>query len=156
MKRLAAGALVFFFLVYRPLYPVKKDTKLILDAMQTLSATLSGLEKKITIISADISELNKKVEIMTDKVNAVSANQADLTQNKETSQVFLQNLKEELNAVKTSLTKINDRLTAPPPSQGGATPASGGTPPEARRIRSQPGSIKHLLRRLFRLHQGKL
>ena len=128
MKRLAAGALVFFFLVYRPLYPVKKDTKLILDEIQKLSATISSLEKKVTIISADISELNKKVEIMTDKVNAVSANQADLTQNKETSQVFMQNIKEELNAVKASLTKIYDRLPASPPSQGGNVPPSVGTP----------------------------
>jgi len=129
MKRLAAGALVFFFLVYRPLYPVKKDTKLILDEIQKLSTTISGLEKKVTIIAADISELNKKVEIMTDKVNAVSANQADRTQNKETSQVFMQNIKEELNAVKASLTKIYDRLTASPPSQGGNAPPSGGAPP---------------------------
>jgi len=127
MKRLASLALLFFFLAYRPLYPVKKDTKLILDELQKLSATISGLERKVTIVSADISELNKKVEIMADKVNAVSTNQADLTQSKESMLVLLQNIKEGLNAIQTSLLKINDRITAPSLPQGGNAPTPGQT-----------------------------
>ena len=122
MKRLASLALLFLFLAYRPLFPVKKDTKLILDELQKLSATVAGLERKITIVSADISELNKKVEIMADKVNAVSTNQADLTQNKESMLVLLQNIKEGLNAAQVSLMKINDRITGPPLPQGGLRP----------------------------------
>ena len=126
MKRLASLALLFFFLAYRPLFPVKKDTKLILDELQKLSVTVAGLERKITIVSADISELNKKVEIMADKVNAVSTNQADLTQSKESMLVLLQNIKEGLNAAQDQPDK-NQR------------PDHGSLPATGRERRQRPG-----------------
>lgn len=93
------------------LYPVKKDTKLILDELQKLSSQLNALETKVNILSTDMV---KKIGIIEEKVSAVTKSQADNNQDRENLQLSLQFIKEELNELKNSLSKINDRLLSMP------------------------------------------
>lgn len=99
-----------FFLVTN-IFPVKKDTKLILDELKILTGLVKNLEEKVTIVSTEFSTLYKKVRIIEDKVTAITKSQADTNQTKENLELSLQFIKEEINDMKNRLTKINDRIS---------------------------------------------
>ncbi|MCP5103627.1 MAG: tol-pal system protein YbgF [bacterium] len=103
-----------------PVYAVKKDTKLILDELQKLAASIKTLEVKITAISVETTAMSKKIGIIEEKVGALSKSQADNNQDKENLLLSLQFIKEELNQLKNSVSTINDRLVSMP---AGTTPA---------------------------------
>lgn len=116
MKQRVALFLAFSVSFSGMLLPVRKDTKLILDEIQKLSAQIQSLNQ-------DVSSLTQKLRIMEDKVNALARTGADDTQNQENVALSLQFLKEEINEMKNRLTEVIDRLkSAPPAFAGGATP----------------------------------
>ncbi len=99
-----------------PLNAIKKDTKLLLAELQKISDSILKLEKKVNALSSDYSALFKKVKIIDNKLTAVTKNQADEGQNKETISLSLQFLKEEINTLKNNLSKVYDRLIQIPTS----------------------------------------
>lgn len=101
-----AGLLILSSLVY----PVKKDTKLILDQLQKLEEIISSMEQKITIFSSEFSTMYKKVNMIQEKVDAISKSQADSSQDKENVLMSLQFIKEEITELKNDIGRINDRL----------------------------------------------
>jgi tol-pal system protein YbgF len=105
MKPRFLPVLIALLLLSLPAQAVKKDTQLLLDEMQKLSASIENL-------SALVGELLKKSNIQDEKISAVARNQADLAQSKENFMLSMQFFKEELNDLKDSLNKINDRLTS--------------------------------------------
>jgi tol-pal system protein YbgF len=117
MKLRILWALLLLLLLNLPVQAVKKDTQVLLDEVQKLSATLD----KLSIL---VAELVKKSGITDEKISAIARNQADLAQSKENFTLSMQFFKEELNALKDSLNKLNDRLltipVAGPPAAGGA------------------------------------
>lgn len=120
--------LLLLLLLSLPVQAVKKDTQLVLDEVQKLAEALDRL-------SAQVAELLKKSAIADDRISAVARNQADLAQSKESFMLGMQFLKEELNGVKDSLDKLNDRLlnlpvVAASTSPGEGMPAAGGMPGE--------------------------
>jgi tol-pal system protein YbgF len=104
-------AIVFFLsiilLVSSPVYSVRKDTKLILDQLQKLEEAIKILDGKLTIAS-------QKIKVIEEKVNAITRNQADGGQDKESLMLSLQFIKEEINDLKNRISKINDRLISLP------------------------------------------
>jgi tol-pal system protein YbgF len=123
MKQTVIPALLALLLLNLPLQAVKKDTQIILEEIQKLSETLERL-------STQVAELHKKATISDEKLSAVTRNQADASQGKENLQLNLQFFKEELNNVKNSLSKLNDRMMNAPATNAG-TPAAGATNPAA-------------------------
>lgn len=124
MKQRFAVALLIL-LVTLPGRAAKKDTQLMLEELQRLSATLARL-------STQVEELLKKSAITDEKVSAIARNQADLAQSKENFMLSMQFLKEELNGMKDAMGKLNERLMSMPTTSGGAPvagtlPAGGGT-----------------------------
>jgi tol-pal system protein YbgF len=113
MKRYVIVLLVLTAVGWLPqsLHSIKKDTKLILDELQKLSSKLDALETKVNTLSTDMV---KKIGIIEEKVSAVTKSQADNNQDRENLQLSLQFIKEELNELKNSLSKINDRLLSMP------------------------------------------
>ena len=57
-----------------------------------------------------------------ERIGAIARNQADLTQSKENFMLSMQFFKEELNDMKNSLNKLNDRLMNIPAAAGGIPP----------------------------------
>lgn len=96
------------------LYPVKKDTKLLLNEIAVIKNTLSIIDTNIADFRTDLKNLNKQVKIIDNKISAITKNLADDGQNKETILLSLQFIKEEFNEVRNAIGKINDRLIAMP------------------------------------------
>ncbi len=121
MKHRIFPALLILLLFSLPAPAVKKDTQVILDEVQRLSAALDQL-------SAQMAESLKKSGIADEKISAIARNQADLAQSKENFMLSMQFFKEELNALKDSINKLNDRLlnmpvAAVPTAAGAGEPA---------------------------------
>ncbi len=106
--------IVFFLLI--PLlgttvFPVKKDTKLILAELDKIKYSISLLENGSIEIKKELAKLNKQIVIIDNKVSAITKNLADEGQSKETILLSLQFIKEEFNELRNGLGKINDKLT---------------------------------------------
>jgi tol-pal system protein YbgF len=114
MKTWIVFFLAFILLVSMPGYSIRKDTKLILDQLQKMEVSLKNLEDKVTTIAAETSTMAQKIKLIEDKVNAITRNQADVGQNKESLLLSLQFIKEEINELKNSINKVNDRLVSLP------------------------------------------
>jgi len=127
MKKTLLAFLLLSLAGVIPLPAAKKESKLILEELQKLTEVVNALDKKITFIYDEFTPLAKKVEIIEERVGAVARSQADINQSKENTVLSLQFLKEELNEVKNTLGKINDRLLNLPSSGGTAMAASAGT-----------------------------
>jgi tol-pal system protein YbgF len=126
MKPLIIFFLCLVVLVSSPLpvHPVRKDTKLILDQILQLERVIKDLETKIDTISAETGSMVKKITTIEERLNAVTRSQADISQNKESLSLSLQFIKEEINELKNSISKINDRLLSLPSA---AAPVSSST-----------------------------
>lgn len=134
--------LIIFFLslvvlvsLPRPGYPIRKDTKLILDQLQQLERVIKDLEAKIDTISSETGSMVKKITTIEERLNAVTRSQADISQNKESLSLSLQFIKEEINELKNSISKINDRLLSLPSA---AAPVSSSTGEET----NQPTTVQ--------------
>lgn len=114
MKKFVYIFVILIFLFTLPTYSIKKDTKLILNELQKLSKKIENLEQTVTTISDEFSQVKKKVDIIEEKMRAVSRDQADISQNKESLLLSLQFIKEEINELKNSISKINDTLVSMP------------------------------------------
>lgn len=119
MKPRSAFALVALLLLALPAPAVKKDTQLVLDEIQRLSAAIDQ-------ISAQVAELLKKSAITDERVAAIAGSQADLAQSKESFMLSVQFLKEELNGLKDSVGKLNDKLQSVSVAAPAATPEGTG------------------------------
>lgn len=119
MKCKLISALLALLLLGLPLQAVKKDTQIILDEMQKLS-------ESIAVLSAQVAELLKKSGINDEKISAVARNQADLAQSKENFMLSMQFFKEELNDLKNSLNKLDDKIMNMPTGSAGTQPAAAG------------------------------
>lgn len=122
MKKYLISFLVLALLwaMPRPLHPIKQDTRLILDELQKLSAAVQNLDRTINLISAETAAMSQKIKLIEDKVNAITINQADKNQDRESLELSLQFIKEELNEMKNSISKVHDRLLSMP---AGTVPA---------------------------------
>jgi tol-pal system protein YbgF len=136
MKLKFIPALLALLLFSLPIQAVKKDTQLILDEIQILS-------ESITILSAQVAELLKKSGISDEKISAIARNQADLTQNKDNVMLSMQFLKEELNDLKNSLSKLDDKIVNYPAGTTGTLPAGTANPvtPGETPMTQDPSSI---------------
>ena len=120
MKKPVLISLLLVIVIHSPVLAIRKDTKLILEQLKKLEALVTSLEQKVTIISTEFSSMFKKVKIIESKVAAMTRNQADSNEGKENLLLSLQFIKEEINDLKNSIAKVNDKLTtlpaAPPPT----------------------------------------
>lgn len=119
MKRTVILVLIALLLSFLPLHAVKKDTKLILKEIQKLADTVIALDKKINVMTAELTGMIKKSDISEERIGAMSRNQADMTQNRENLLLSMQFFKEELNDIKNSLNKLNDKIMNIPAAGGG-------------------------------------
>jgi len=110
---------VFAFAAPVDTYGARKDTKVIMEQLQTLQETLVRLDGKLTLVTADTAALLKRMQVVEEKVSAVSRLNADSGQDSESLKLSLQFIKEELNEFKSVLNKISDRLMNLP--TGGVT-----------------------------------
>jgi len=133
MKLKFIPALLVLVLLSLPLQAVKKDTQIILDEMQKLSESIAKL-------SAQVTELLKKSGISDEKISAIARNQADLTQSKENFMLSMQFFKEELNDLKNSLNKLNDKIVNFPVGTLPAATANSASPDETS-LTQDPSSI---------------
>lgn len=133
MKKPVLISLLLFIVIHVPVHAIRKDTKLILEQLKKMEALITNLEQKVTIISTEFSSMFKKVKIIETKVAAMTRNQADANEGKENLLLSLQFIKEEINDLKNSIAKVNDKLTAmpaaPPPTDAttNADPAGNAT-----------------------------
>jgi len=109
-----------------PVQAAKKDTQLLLEEVQRLAEAVEKL-------STQVAELLKRSAIADERLGAVARSQADLAQGSEGFTLALQFLKEEMNGIKDSLNKLNDRLLnlplAPPAAAAaGAAPVAPAPP----------------------------
>ncbi|MDQ1349818.1 MAG: hypothetical protein QG657_119, partial [Acidobacteriota bacterium] len=81
-----------------------------------------------------------KIEIIDEKISAISKNQSDNNQDRENLLLSLQFIKEELNELKNSIGKINDRLLSMPAMTAPASAENTGTTAETGAVQS-PESI---------------
>jgi tol-pal system protein YbgF len=123
--------LIIFFLSFvvlislpQPAHSIRKDTRLILDQLQQLERVIKDMEAKIDTIYSDTSSMAKKITTIEERLNAVTRSQADISQSKESLSLSLQFIKEEINELKNSISKINDRLLSLPTA---SAPISGGS-----------------------------
>jgi tol-pal system protein YbgF len=116
-----------------PLNAVKKDTKLILDEIQKLADTVIALDNKINTMAAELTGMIKKSDISEERIGAMSRNQADMTQSRENLLLSMQFFKEELNDIKNSLTKLNDKIMNIPVAAGGNNAAPADNDPNSAR-----------------------
>lgn len=114
MKKIIITLVSFTIFFTLPIHSIKKDTKLILDELRRLDKKISSLEQTVNTIAADFSDVKKKVSIIEGKVSAISRDQADFSQGKENLLLSLQFIKEEINELKNSISKINDMLVSMP------------------------------------------
>lgn len=101
-----------------PLSAIKKETKLLLDEIQKLTQAVTELDRKVTVMNAEFLEIQKKVEILGERISAMSNNQADMTQNKDSINVTLQMVKEEVSELKNQIGKLMERINNPMSSVG--------------------------------------
>ena len=113
MKKLSYCIVLLLFFSLS-VFPIRKDTKLILNELQKISDVINSLEKRVTLVTTELSSLYKKINIIDDKITAITKSQADMEQNKETTLLSLQFLKEELNEIKNQIGKMNDKLITIP------------------------------------------
>lgn len=130
MKALIIFFLLFGLLFSAPSYAARKD-KEILDQMQTVLDIVLRLEEKITIIAGESSTMAKQIKLIEEKVNAISNSSADSSQDKESLKLSLQFIKEEINELKNSINRVNDRLINMPSSPS-TTPVEEETPGESK------------------------
>ncbi len=121
MKKFIIIIILLSFLGTIQLYPVRKDTRLILDELQRLEERI----KKIELTLAEFNTVKQKVDIIEEKVTAIALSRADEGQGKESIQLALQFIKEELNELKNNIGKINDRLLSGVPTGGSGTATNG-------------------------------
>ena len=114
MKKTVNIFVILSMLFTLPAFSIKKDTKVILDELQKLNKRIENLEKTVTTVSDEFSAVKKKVDIIEEKMRAVSRDQADISQDKESLLLSLQFIKEEINELKNSISKINDMLVSMP------------------------------------------
>ena len=119
MKRTFISAWLTLLLCTLPLPAVKKDTKLILEEIQKLADTVIALDNKINVMAAELTGMIKKSNISEERIGAMSRNQADMTQSRENLLLSMQFFKEELNDIKNSLNKLNDKIMNIPAAAGG-------------------------------------
>jgi seryl-tRNA synthetase len=124
MKQTVISVWILLLLVVFPLPAIKKDTKLILEEIQKLADTVSALDKKINVMAAELTGMIKKSDINEERIGAMSRNQADMTQNRENLLLSMQFFKEELNDIKNSLNKLNDKIMNIPATAGASIPVS--------------------------------
>jgi tol-pal system protein YbgF len=142
MKKPILLSLLLVIVIHTPVHAIRKDTKLILEKLKKLEALITNLEQKVTIISTEFSSMFKKVKIIDTKVAAMTRNQADDSEGKENLLLSLQFIKEEINDLKNSIAKVNDKLmampVAPPPTTAPTTndPATNNTADS-----SQPATV---------------
>ncbi len=111
----------------------KKDTKIILEELQKLAGAVSALDRTLNLMSAETAAMSQKIKLIEDKVKAITKNQADNNQDRESLELSLQFIKEELNELKNSIEKVNDRLlsmpagTVPAGTDSTGDPNTGGT-----------------------------
>jgi len=105
--------LLFIALSTTPLWSIKKETRMILDELQKISEIVGALDKKVNILNAELLEMSKKVEILGERISAMSNNQADFSQSKDSIVINLQAFKEELSELKNQLNRLNERVSAP-------------------------------------------
>jgi len=113
MKKLR-GFILLFLISFTLVFPIRKDTKLLLAELEAIKSSLVQLESNVTDIKTELQKLNKQFLIMDNKISAITTNLADEGQNKETILLSLQFIKEEFNEVRNAIGKINDRLIAMP------------------------------------------
>ena len=121
MKRSVIPALLALLVFSLPLIAVKKDTKLLLDEIQKLADAVSAMDNKINTMAADLAGMKKKSDISEERIGAMSRNQADMTQSRENLLLSMQFFKEELNDIKNSLNKLNDKIMNIPAAAGGSS-----------------------------------
>jgi tol-pal system protein YbgF len=114
MKRIFIFLIVLSCISVSYIYPIKKDTKLLLEELTKMQSGIEAIDQKVTAIVSGFSSLKKKVEIIEEKVSAITKNQADANQSKENLLLSLQFIKEELNELKENLNKMNDKITSMP------------------------------------------
>ena len=119
MKRIVLAVLIALLLCSFPLSAIKKDTKLVLDEIQKLADSVMALDNKINVMAAELTAMVKKSNISEERIGAMSRNQADMTQSRENLLLSMQFFKEELNDIKNSLNKLNDKIMNIPPVAGG-------------------------------------
>lgn len=124
-----------------PLTAVKKDTKILLDEIQKLTDTVTALDNKIAAMAADLAGMKKKSDISEERIGAMSRNQADLTQNRENLLLSMQFFKEELNDIKNSLNKLNDKIMNIPTTAGAAENYNAGPNTNETSLPQDPSSI---------------
>ncbi|MCI0471169.1 MAG: tol-pal system protein YbgF [Candidatus Aminicenantes bacterium] len=107
-----------------PLFPVKKETKLIMDELQKLTGKIEALGQVVAEMASGFSALKKKIDIIEEKIAAISRDQADMSQSKESLLLSMQFIKEEINELKNSVGRINDMLVSMP--GGGVSPGGEG------------------------------
>ncbi|MBN1196188.1 MAG: tol-pal system protein YbgF [Candidatus Aminicenantes bacterium] len=124
MKQRVALFLGFCILLSGNLLPIRKDTKLLLEEIQKLSAQIKTLNE-------DVSLIRQTLRVMEDKVNALTRTGADDTQNKENVALSLQFLKEEINEMKNKVSEVIERLKSTTPvASGVVTPGEEVAVPE--------------------------
>ncbi len=110
-----------------PVQAAKKDTQLLLEEVQRLAEAVEKL-------STQVAELLKRSAIADERLGAVARSQADLAQGSEGFTLALQFLKEEMNGIKDSLNKLNDRLLnlplAPPAAAAAGAEPFAAAPPQ--------------------------
>jgi tol-pal system protein YbgF len=131
--------LVLLWALPRPLHS-KKDTKIILEELQKLSGTVQALDRTLNLMSAETAAMSQKIKLIEDKVNAITRSQADNNQDRESLELSLQFIKEELNELKNSIGKVNDRLLSMPAGTIPAGTGSAGEPSAGGAVQS-PESI---------------
>jgi len=78
-----------------------------------------ALDNKVNAMAAELSGMVKKSSISEERIGAMSRNQADMTQSRENLLLSMQFFKEELNDIKNSLNKLNDKIMNIPAAAGG-------------------------------------
>lgn len=111
--------LVLLWVLPRPLHS-KKDTKIIMEEVEKLAGAVQALDRTLNLMSAETAAMSEKIKLIEDKVNAITRSQADNNQDRESLELSLQFIKEELNELKNSISRVNDRLLSMP---AGTVPA---------------------------------
>jgi len=109
------------------LYPIKKDTQIILDEIAKLNETMNLLDRKVTSLTVDVATLYKRVEVMEAKISAIAKNEADFAESRESLLLSLQVFKEELTEIKDRLKRLAERPGERALSQPENSPDSGQT-----------------------------
>lgn len=128
MKRLIILTLVLLLCGAVPVYSVKKDTQMILDEIQKTGILLRDIQEKVHVMATETAQMAQKIKLIEDKVKAITISQADNNQDRENLQLSLQFIKEELNDLKNSVSKINEKLISMPAGSAPAGEENQGTP----------------------------